>query len=262
LAVSHQRDPPLVASGPRGSEFAVKKVRRHEKKQRIQAASRVIMPALRTRRQSTVRETTAWDGDKCSPFSTTAAPVYDLGDAYSLRVTLDCSAAPKDHIVSFKVHVGPPQIAIHQGQTVLVSEPDGQINWPSEKGLYFRDTRIVSNWAIYANGEPWELLNGGPVNYHAARIFLTNRTILTEDGTIPPRTLGLTVSRSISGGLHEDLDITNNSNEAGALSARDRLPMRLCRHLRGQIGPHRTPWPDHDRMVGTTATGSHFVFQS
>ena len=42
----------------------------------------------------------------------------------------------------FKVQVGPPQIAIHQGQTVLVSEPDGQINWPSDKGLYFLDTRI------------------------------------------------------------------------------------------------------------------------
>src|SRR3989441_4622737 len=110
----------------------------------------------------------------------------------------------------FKVQVGPPQIAIHQGQTVLVSEPDGQINWPSEKGLYFLDTRIVSNWAIYANGEPWELLNGGPVNYHAARIFLTNKSILTEDGPIPPRTIGLTISRSIIGGMHEDLDVTNN----------------------------------------------------
>jgi glycogen debranching enzyme len=113
--------------------------------------------------------------------------------------------------MSFKVQVGPPQIAIHQGQTVLVSEPDGQINWPSEKGLYFLDTRVVSNWAIYANGERWELLNGGPVAYHATRIFLTNRAILTEDGAIPPRTVGLTISRWISGGLHEDLDITNNS---------------------------------------------------
>jgi glycogen debranching enzyme len=111
----------------------------------------------------------------------------------------------------FKVQVGPPQIAIHQGQTVLVSEQDGQINWPSEKGLYFLDTRVVSNWAIYANGEPWELLNGGPVTYHAARIFLTNRAILTEDGAIAPRTVGLTISRWISGGLHEDLDVTNNS---------------------------------------------------
>src|SRR5262249_40996152 len=97
------------------------------------------------------------------------------------------------------------------GQTVLVSAPDGQITWPSEKGLFFLDTRIISNWAIYANGEPWELLNGGPISYHAARVFLTNKSILTEDGAVAQRTIGLTISRSIIGGLHEDLDITNNS---------------------------------------------------
>ena len=113
--------------------------------------------------------------------------------------------------MAFKVQVGPPLISIHQGQTVLISEPDGQINWPSEKGLYFFDTRVVSSWAIYANGEPWELLNGGAISYYASRIFLINRSFLTEDGTIAPRTLGCTISRSISGGMHEDLDITNNS---------------------------------------------------
>ena len=113
--------------------------------------------------------------------------------------------------MAFKVQVGPPQIAIHQGQTVLVTDPDGTITWPSEKGLYFLDTRIISNWAIYANGESWQLLNGGPISYYAARIYLTNKSILTEDGSIPSRTLGLTISRSLSGGLHEDLDITNNS---------------------------------------------------
>jgi glycogen debranching enzyme len=113
--------------------------------------------------------------------------------------------------MTFKVQVGPPQIAIHQGQTVLVTDPDGTITWPSEKGLYFLDTRMISNWAIYANGEPWQLLNGGPIEYYAARIFLTNKSILTEDGPVAPRTLGLTISRSLIGGLHEDLDITNNS---------------------------------------------------
>ncbi len=111
--------------------------------------------------------------------------------------------------MTLKVQVGPPQIAIHQGQTVLISEEDGLINWPSEKGLYFLDTRVVSSWRIYANGEPWQLLNGGAVSYYASRIYLTNRSILTEDGTIPPRTVGLVVSRSISGGMHEDLDIVN-----------------------------------------------------
>ena len=110
----------------------------------------------------------------------------------------------------FKVQVGPPQISIHHGQTVLISDQDGQIQWPSDRGLYFLDTRVLSAWAIYANGEPWDLLNGGAIAYHAARVYLTNRAVGTEDGVIPARTLGLTISRTISGGMHEDLDLTNN----------------------------------------------------
>ena len=34
---------------------------------------------------------------------------------------------------------------------------------------------------------------------------------LTADGVIPLRTLGLVISRLISDGIHEDLDVTNNS---------------------------------------------------
>jgi len=114
----------------------------------------------------------------------------------------------------FKVQVGPHQVSIHHGQTVLVSEPDGQINWPSEKGLYFFDTRVISSWTIYANGTPWELLNGGAITHYASRIYLTNQSIPTSDGIIPPRALGLVVSRLIGEGMHEDLDVTNNSMRA------------------------------------------------
>ena len=113
----------------------------------------------------------------------------------------------------FRVQVGPPQIAIHQGQTVLVSQPDGAIAFPSERGLYFRDTRLVSSWSIYANGEDWDLLNGGATSYYAAHVFLTNRAFETQDGTVPPRTLALEISRSISGGMHEDLDVTNHGSK-------------------------------------------------
>jgi hypothetical protein len=35
--------------------------------------------------------------------------------------------------MAFKVQVGPPQISIHQGQTILISELDGQIKRPSER---------------------------------------------------------------------------------------------------------------------------------
>ena len=49
--------------------------------------------------------------------------------------------------------------------------------------------------------------------------------------------------------MHEDLDITNNSMQAGALPARDRAALRLRRHLRGEVEPHRPPRPYHHRMV-------------
>ena len=80
----------------------------------------------------------------------------------------------------------------------MITEPDGQIT--SERDLYFLDTRVISSWSIYANGDPWQLLNGGPITYYAARIFLTNRSITTEAGIIAPRTLGFTISRWIHGG--------------------------------------------------------------
>ena len=113
--------------------------------------------------------------------------------------------------MTFKVQVGPPQIAIHQAETVLVTEPDGQVKWPTERGLYFCDTRVISAWTIYANGEQWDLLNGGAIAPHAARVFLTNRTFMSEERPIPARTLGLMIGRQIDGGLHEDIDITNDS---------------------------------------------------
>jgi glycogen debranching enzyme len=116
--------------------------------------------------------------------------------------------------MSFKVQVGPPQISIHQGQTVLITEADGQIVWPSDKGLYFLDTRVISSWSLFANGVPWELLNGGAVTYFGARIFQTNRAFVTENGPIEARTLGLTLSRHIEGGMHEDIDISNDSGKA------------------------------------------------
>jgi len=116
--------------------------------------------------------------------------------------------------VPFKVQVGPPQIAIHQGQTILISGEDGQIVWPTDKGLYFRDTRIISAWSIFANGSPWVLLNGGAIAYYASRVFLTNADFLTQDGPIAARMLSLVVSREIDGGMHEDLDIANHGRQA------------------------------------------------
>jgi len=115
--------------------------------------------------------------------------------------------------MSFKVQVGPAQIAIHQGRTVLVTAPDGTIPYPSDKGLYFNDTRLISNWVMYADGVHWDLLSGGPTRHDTASIYLANRALLTPSGPVAARTLGMVLTRSIRGGLHEDIDITNYGAE-------------------------------------------------
>jgi glycogen debranching enzyme len=164
----------------------------------------------------------------------------------------------------FTVQVGPPQIAIHQGQTVLVSEPNGEVYWPSEKGLYFLDTRLISSWTIYANGEKWELLNGGGVSYYGARVFLTNHAIATQEGIIPPRTLSLVLTRSISGGMHEDLDVTNHGSRhvrfqleiAVRCDFADIFEVKSNRIVRrGRIETH---WSEHQQRLATTYVNGDF----
>jgi glycogen debranching enzyme len=111
----------------------------------------------------------------------------------------------------FEITVGPPQLVINQGHAMLISDDDGQIPWPTNKGLYFLDTRLISSWQIFANGEPWDLLNSGNLAHYAARVFLLNQAIPTESGTIPAGTVGLELSRYVGGGIHEDIDICNRS---------------------------------------------------
>ncbi len=112
-----------------------------------------------------------------------------------------------------EIKVGPAQLAIHQGHTVLITEPDGQVLWPTDKGLYFYDTRLVSAYALYANGQVWDLLNSGAPAYYAARIFLTNRAFPSEGGDVPARSLTLVLTRAVNGGMHESYAITNHGRK-------------------------------------------------
>jgi glycogen debranching enzyme len=164
-----------------------------------------------------------------------------------------------------EVQVGPPQIAIHQGQTVLISGEDGQIGWPTDKGLYFRDTRLISAWSIYANGEPWVLLNGGAIAYYASRIFLTNGDFLSREGPVAARSLSLIVSREIDGGMHEDLDITNYGGAPARFSLEvslrcdfaDTFEVKSNKIVRrGQIS---TMWDPEKQVLSNTYRNGDFI---
>jgi len=164
--------------------------------------------------------------------------------------------------VTVKIQVGPPQIAIHQGQTVLISEEDGQINWPSEKGLYFFDTRVISSWAIYANGAPWELLNGGPISYYASpHLSHQSRFAHRRRHDSRPRTLGLTLSRSISGGMHEDLDIINHGMNPAIFQLEIALRCDFADVFEVKSGHIRAPWPDCDGVVRIAPASAQHLLQ-
>ncbi|HJU19719.1 MAG TPA: glycogen debranching N-terminal domain-containing protein [Stellaceae bacterium] len=113
--------------------------------------------------------------------------------------------------MSLKIKVGPELLTINRDHSLFVSDRDGQIHWPSYSGFFVWDTRIVSAWAIFTNGEEWELLDSGAITHFAAQAFLVNRAIATEEGEIPARSLLLQIGRSIAeGAVHEDIDITNH----------------------------------------------------
>ncbi len=115
--------------------------------------------------------------------------------------------------MALEIAVGPQKLVLNQGSGFAVTDQDGQINWPTDKGVYYSDTRLISSWRIYADGEPWDLLNSGNIAFFAARIFLANRKLLTEAGEVAAGTLGLTISRSLEGGMHEDLDLVNHGSK-------------------------------------------------
>jgi glycogen debranching enzyme len=109
------------------------------------------------------------------------------------------------------VTVGPPLITITRGSTFVLSEPDGCITAYTDQGMYSHDTRYVSNYEMFADGERWVLQNSGAIAYYASRAYLTNPRLITEYGDIDPGTISVIFSRAVHDGIHEDLDIHNYS---------------------------------------------------
>ena len=108
-----------------------------------------------------------------------------------------------------QISVGPPLLIINQGKTVMVTEPSGEMRTETDCGVYASDTRYLSHLALFANGRPWNRLTSTPVTFFAARIYLVNPELVTEEGKVPEGSIGLAIWRAIEEGIHEDLDITN-----------------------------------------------------
>src|SRR6185503_20591315 len=101
-----------------------------------------------------------------------------------------------------EIAVGPPVLSINNGATFMVTDLAGEIQPDTEQGVFADDTRFVSYYAISANGAAWQRLGSAVTAYYAARVYLTNSLLATEDGNVPAATLSLVISRSIADGVH------------------------------------------------------------
>lgn len=162
------------------------------------------------------------------------------------------------------ISVGPPMVVISNGFTVLSTEPDGQIAGDTEKGLYFRDTRLISSYSIMVNGARWELLNSAAVIYFASRLFLTNPPFEDEAGEVLRHAISLEVGRSVADGMHEDFDLTNHSSRCINLKLELKINsdfadiMEVKKGSRARRGSAESEWSSDDGRLTTTFTNGSF----
>ncbi len=112
-----------------------------------------------------------------------------------------------------EVKVGKPHLTLHQGHTVLVTKLDGGVTGPHD-GLYFLDTRLISEWRVMIDGKDWVLLNSGVLSPSASRIYLVNPQFGTPSGTVMDKSLGLSLNRHLDGGMHDDIEIINHGPDS------------------------------------------------
>ncbi|WP_209437062.1 glycogen debranching N-terminal domain-containing protein [Methylobacterium variabile] len=125
--------------------------------------------------------------------------------------------------MAYEIGVGPAQITINVGESVLITEIDGQIHQPSERGLFFRDTRLVSAWMATVDDRPWQVLNSAATDPFAAQVVLVNPVLPKDDGEVPAGSISLTLSRLLEqGGMRETLTVRNHN----------RIPVRLSLAVR------------------------------
>jgi len=107
------------------------------------------------------------------------------------------------------VQVGPSTITINRDDRVVICQPDGRILGGPDDGFFARDTRLISGWTMTINGRRPVLLDSAPIRFFSSRYEFTNDRIIDSVGPIDRQSLSIRLDRTISGGVHEDIDIVN-----------------------------------------------------
>ncbi|QBD78322.1 amylo-alpha-1,6-glucosidase [Ktedonosporobacter rubrisoli] len=163
-----------------------------------------------------------------------------------------------------EIKVGPPVITISQGRTFMVTDKCGYIDPNTNQGIYAIDTRFVSFYKLYINRIPWQVINSNQLTFYASRFHLTNPDLNTEGGKLGEHTVGLTVNRTVSDGIHEEFEVVNYSGEKVVfvleLSIRSDFAdiFEVKQHNIIQRGKQQTQWNDQKKCLRTTYDNKNF----
>jgi glycogen debranching enzyme len=166
--------------------------------------------------------------------------------------------------MTFPVQVGAPSITINRDDRFLVCQPDGRILGAADDGFFSRDTRFISGYELRINGRRPLLLNSAPIQFFSARFEYTNPALLDDEGPVDRQTLSIRVDRTISEGVHEDLDVISYARRPVRLTIEvaidsdftDIFEVRGDRAVRrGQLN---TRWLRSRRELRTAYANGHF----
>ncbi|MBA3308396.1 MAG: amylo-alpha-1,6-glucosidase, partial [Chloroflexi bacterium] len=166
--------------------------------------------------------------------------------------------------LTLPVQVGPSPITINRDDRILVTRPDARIEAGEEQGFFTSDTRFVSAYDVWLNGRPPVLLNAAPIRYFSARYEFTNPALIGASGPIPAGTLALRIDRTVSGGLHEDLDLVNYGRDVAIVTIELRIHSDFAdifdvkEHQLVRRGTMQTRWLSSAREIRTSYANRSF----
>ena len=157
-----------------------------------------------------------------------------------------------------------PTITINRNDRFVVSSLDARIDGSGSAGFFAADTRFVSGYRLHVNGRDPILLTSSATHFFASRYEFANPDMFDDVGAIPGNAISIRLDRTISEGVHEDIDIVSYAARPVSLAVDveidsdfadifDVVEPRLVR--RGTI---QSRWISSRRELRTTYTNREF----
>jgi glycogen debranching enzyme len=130
---------------------------------------------------------------------------------------------PPQHLVRLRTRA--ETLYVSQNRTVLATRRDGFMNGEPDHGFFVRSTRLLSRYEYSLNGTPMLPTGLSNVDQHTwlgyyvapAPDAVNDYVRQGPGGATAQQTIELRLSRFVSDGLHEDVDVTNFTQHTAAL---------------------------------------------